>query len=276
MKFYRLLLSISILFILGSCSQEKHNESIKSDQSLALATQIIENYTTQEYNDLKSKLFDPTTSERAKIWYSNAEMIKNLTTDAYSNIDSCFKFCKEDNLEKSKSHLLEITGKYKESILQVNTEIWQSFRNEFATLVDSTSLIGFTTSKSNKEFQNKIHNSISLIANRTISFCNLMTSAGCILRYEKFSVLIGQNSKHFKAGEKIEITAGVGSFSSASQPNINIDNQIISINDLGYAEFKKVLKGDTGRHVIPLTISYYSPDGIKKTTKHEIEYYIDQ
>jgi len=268
-------LSICYLFFLSSCSQKKDDKSNQADQSLSLATRIIENYTTQEYDDLKSKMFDPTTSERAKMWYPNAELIKNLTTETCLKVDSCFKFCEEDNLEKSKSLLLKIIGKYKETVLQVNPEIAQSFKTEFSSLVDSTSLNGFTTAKLNADFQNKIHNSISIIANRTISYCNLMTSPGCILRYEKFSVLIGQNSRHFKAGEKIEITAGVGSFSSASQPTINIDNETISINDLGYAEFRKVIKGDTGRHIIPLTISYYSPDGTKKTTQHEIEYYID-
>lgn len=275
-RLYHLFTFIFISYFLNGCLQDKQKESSYNNQSLLLTTQILDNYTKQEYEDLKSKLFEPSTSERAKIWYPTAEKIKSLTTEAYSSIDSSFKVCDEANLEKCKSNLLEFAKKYKTSILQVNPELWQTFKNEFATLIDSTYFKNFINAKSNKEFQDKMHNSISIIANRTISFCNLQTSPGCILRYEKLSVLIGQNSKHFKSGDKIEITAGVGSFSSASQPKITIGNETISINDFGYAEFKKVIRGSNGKYVIPITISYYSPDGTQKTTKHDVEYFIDQ
>lgn len=276
LRLYHFFPVVFISIVLNGCLQNMEKESNYNNQSILLATQILDNYTKQEYEDLKSKLFEPTTSERAKIWYPTAEKIKSLTTEAYSSIDSSFKVFDEANLEKSKSKLLELAKKYETSILQVNPELWQNFKNEFATLIDSNYFKNFTTAKSNKEFQDKINNTISIIANRTISFCNLKTSPGCILRYEKFSVLIGQNSKHFKSGDKIEITAGVGSFSSASQPIINIDNETISINEFGYAEFKKVIQGSNGKHIIPIIISYYSPDGTQKTTKHEVEYFIDQ
>ncbi|MGC4104156.1 hypothetical protein [Ferruginibacter sp.] len=275
-RIYKLSTLIFILLFCGGCLQNNQKGSSDNNQSITLATQIIKNYTTQEYNDLKNKLFDPSLSERAKIWYPAAEMIRSLTANTYLIVDSCFKFCTENNFDESKSRLLDILGKYKASVLEVNPEIWKSFRDEFSTLLGSATLKTFISSKANKELQDRIDNSISIIENRTISFCNLKTSPGCILRLENFSVLMGQNSKHFKSGEKIEITAGVGSFSTASQPKINIDNEFVSLNNLGYVEFKKVVKGYIGRHIIPVTITYTSPDGILKTTKQEIEYFIDQ
>ena len=278
-NYFRLLSFITVIiisFFFNSCYQEKQKESNYNNHSLLLSTQIIDNYTKQEYENLKSKISEATTMESAKMWYPTAGKIKSLTTDAYILIDSCFIVCDEGNLRKCKSDLFKIVEKYKRSVLQVNPEIWQNFKNEFTLLIDSTYFQNFTDPNSSKEFQDKVHNSISIIANRTITFCNLKTSPGCVLSYEKTSVLIGQNTKHLKYGDKIEITAGVGSYSFASQPKITIDNKTISINDFGYAEFNKIVKGDKGKYSIPISISYYSPDGIRKVSKQEVEYYIDE
>ena len=88
--------------------------------------------------------------------------------------------------------------------------------------------------------------------------------------------MIGQNSKHFKSGDKLEITAGVGAYSVASQPKIDIDNKDISVNDMGYAEFKKEISNNPGKYSLPVNITYYAPDGTLKRSTYEIEYFVDQ
>jgi hypothetical protein len=276
-RLYPVFAVIVFAFFLHGCFN-KQEKSLKYDsQSQLLTTKIIENYTSHEYEDLRSKLAEPVTAAVAETWYPVAERITSLTTEAYSRIDSCFKLNNDETtLEKRKSILGATVEKYKTAVLQTNPELWQVFKNEFSTLLDSTYFEHFTNSNSSVEYHNKTRHSISLIANRAIAFCNQKTRPGCILQYEKFSVIIGQNSKHLKPGDKLEITAGVGSYSIAAQPRINIDNQAISVNDMGFAEYEKVVKGDEGKHKIPVMISYYTPDGINKTAKYEVEYFIDQ
>jgi hypothetical protein len=277
LRLFYLFSFIFILFVLYGCLQKEEIES-DNNQSLLLNTEIIDNYTEQELEDIKSKLFDPSTSDRAQIWYPTAEKVISLTNSVRTSIDSCFAVCDKTNLEKNKFALLEMANKYKESILNINTDpdFSQKYKNEFTKLIDSTYFKNFTTLALNKTFQNKMRNSISIMANRIVSRCKERVSPGCILHYEKFSALTGLNAKHFKPGDRMEIMAGVGSFSTASKPDIIIDNEKVSINDLGYAEFKKVVSGKYGKHTIPITIRYHSPEGLLKTTKQEIEYFIDK
>lgn len=264
-----------IYFVLNGCYQKKERESY-INHSLISATQIIENYTTQEYDDLKRKMFDPTTSERAKSWYPISEKIKSLTSKVRQNSDSLFQLCDDSNIEECKSYLLKVANSYKNSVLLVHPDLKQDFTTEFSKLLDSTYFEKFKSKNEKNDLHDIFYNTISIIENKAISFCNLQASPGCILQYERFTVLIGQNSKHFKSGDKIEITAGVGSYSRASNPKITIDNKLLKINDIGYADFKKDIIGSSGKYVIPIIISYYSPEGILKTTKQEVEYFIDQ
>ena len=142
-------------------------------------------------------------------------------------------------------------------------------------IIDSTYYSEFKSLDFVIYFKNKIRNSISVIENRTVSFCNMETDFGCILTYDKFAPLIGQNSKHFKAGDELVITAGIGSYSRASQPKVNIDKRDISVNDIGYAEFKKKISDKPGKYSIPLKINYYTPDGLSKQFTYQIEYFVD-
>ncbi len=275
MKFIFGIVYLFIFLVLNGCMQEKERKSYTS-YSLISATQIIDNYTRLEYDDLKRKLFDPTTSERAKRWYPISERIITLKSEVRQIADSLFQLCGESNIENGKSNLLKIANSYGNSVLQVHPELKLNFATEFSKLLDPIFLEKFKSINEKNEIRDIFNNTISIIAHKAISYCNLQASPGCILRYEQFSVLIGQNSKHFKSGDQIEITAGVGSFSRAANPKITIDNKLLKINDIGYAEFKKDIQGSRGKYIIPIVISYYSPDGLQKTTKHEVEYFIDK
>ncbi|MBK6379818.1 MAG: hypothetical protein IPF72_08815 [Chitinophagaceae bacterium] len=55
---------------------------------------------------------------------------------------------------------------------------------------------------------------------------------------ETFQVIIGQSSNCVKAGDNLEITAGVGAFSAASQPKFTIGDKLISGDDNGIAIYK--------------------------------------
>jgi hypothetical protein len=43
--------------------------------------------------------------------------------------------------------------------------------------------------------------------------------------FERFSAVIVQNTNHLKAGEVLEIHAGVGAFGEAARPGITIDGK---------------------------------------------------
>jgi hypothetical protein len=260
---------------LTGCFRSKQKEGNFSDKALEISTRIIENYTTQEYDVLERKSYDPTASEGEKVWIKNAEKIKHLTTAAYASVDSCFTNYNNISSDEYKSKLTRIVTEYKSSVLQVDPELFREMSKEFSIIVDSNYSKNFDESPSRDYLKNKAHNSIAVIANQSISFCSIKTEPGCILTYDKFSAIVGQNSIHFKSGDKLEITAGVGLFSRAASPQIVIDNEKVSLNDDDCAIFRKTITGKPGEYTVPVSIDYYSPDGTKKKQTFKIKYFID-
>jgi hypothetical protein len=51
---------------------------------------------------------------------------------------------------------------------------------------------------------------------------------------------------------------------------------LVPLNSNGYAEYKKLITADSGKHILPVKINYYSQDGELKTLKKEIEYFVDK
>lgn len=88
--------------------------------------------------------------------------------------------------------------------------------------------------------------------------------------YNKFAAIAQANRTYAMPGDEIEITAGIGAFSDAAQPNITIEGQHMSLTD-GKALFKTTASG-AGEHSIAVNIEYTTPEG-KKETKNEVVKY---
>ncbi len=88
--------------------------------------------------------------------------------------------------------------------------------------------------------------------------------------YNKFAAITQVNRTYAMPNEDIEITAGIGAYSDAAQPNITINGQHMSLTD-GKATFKTTAQG-AGEHSVAVKIEYTTPDG-KKETKDEVVKY---
>lgn len=88
--------------------------------------------------------------------------------------------------------------------------------------------------------------------------------------YNKFAAIAQSNRSYAMPGDDIEITAGIGAFSDAAQPNITINGQHMSLTD-GKASFKTTASG-AGEHSVAVKIEYTTPEG-KKEVKDEVVKY---
>jgi hypothetical protein len=70
------------------------------------------------------------------------------------------------------------------------------------------------------------------------------------------------------------VTAGIGAFNSSCKPIITINGKIINQEPDGAATYKIVAGGKPGNHFIPVTISYFKPDGVRATVSKKLEYTI--
>jgi gliding motility-associated protein GldM len=83
--------------------------------------------------------------------------------------------------------------------------------------------------------------------------------------------LVGQSSNYVMPGQEIQITAGVGAYSKAAQPQITIGGTSQALDAEGRAVYKFNASG-AGNHTVPVNVTYTKPDGTKESKTFNVEY----
>jgi gliding motility-associated protein GldM len=257
---------------------------------------------------LEQKTHDSATAKKANIWYPKAlevqadakfvynyiQSLKNsILTKADGDSTNPDKSFKEDNLDIATrmmvdkgggKTLLKKLGDFKTAVLGIDHAIDSAF---------STSLpIDLTTpkNKGNKSWENvyfhmvptvaaltilsKFQNDVKTSENRIVQFCHNKVGEVAV-RFDTYAAIVGQNSTYLMPGQQLEITAGVGAFSTGAKPVINIGGQSITVGSEGTA--KQLLPGGTiGKHTVPVKIQYKDQDGTLQTITKDIEYTVGQ
>ena len=115
------------------------------------------------------------------------------------------------------------------------------------------------------KFQNNVKNS----ENQVVTFCHAKVGEVKV-KFDKTGVLIGQSANYVMPGQEIEVTAGIGAYSSAAAPQISINGSGVSVVD-GQGKYKFPASG-AGAHTVPVTIRYKDQDGNEKTETKNVEY----
>lgn len=266
-----------------------------SSKNLGLATDGV-------YSSLDKKLTDEQYKLQAAKWQPKAQQIKVLSAelDKYieglkvelkkgSNLKEDGTF-KEDNLDAS-TRIFETGGKgeelkkkleeYKAKVIAIDPDFKQ-FEATFP--VSAEGVIGkegkkksFTASYFHmtptvaaltilSKFQNNVKNAENTIVNYAHSKIGSVEFV-----YDKFAAVVGQSSNYLMPGEKMQITAGVGSFSSAAQPQITIGGAGVPINADGVAIREFTAEGG-GERSVPVSVTYTKPDGTKETKSYNMKY----
>jgi gliding motility-associated protein GldM len=115
------------------------------------------------------------------------------------------------------------------------------------------------------KFQNNVKNS----ENQVVTYCH--SKVGEVkVKFDKTGVLIGQSANYVMPGQEIEVTAGIGAYSSAAAPQISINGSGVPVVD-GQGKYKFQASGG-GAHTVPVTIRYKDQDGNDKTETKNVEY----
>jgi hypothetical protein len=120
---------------------------------------------------------------------------------------------------------------------------------------------------------NKIENDVLATEKVLIEYCNNQT-ANIYHGYEVFHAIAALSSSYVKAGQTIEVTAGVGQFSEASKPTIVINGKVLKIDDDATATYRFIATGKPGKHSIPIKIEFTKPDGSQRVVNTNREYII--
>ncbi|MEI2748529.1 MAG: gliding motility protein GldM [Ferruginibacter sp.] len=116
------------------------------------------------------------------------------------------------------------------------------------------------------KFQNNVRNA----ENQVVTYCHNQVGAVKVV-YDQFAALVGQSSNYVMPGEEVEITAGVGAYSKAAQPQITINGSGAALGADGRASYKFQASG-AGSRSVPVSVTFTKPDGTKETKTFDVKY----
>ena len=190
------------------------------------------------------------------------------------------------NEEGGKNKGPEFEGKLKEfrkKMLGIDSAIAKEFEKTFPVDADYSSIgqdgkmkdftfayFHMTPTVAALTLLSKFQNNVKNAENQVVTYCHNQVGAVKVV-YDQFAALVGQSSNYVMPGEDMEITAGVGAYSKAAQPQISIGGSSMAIGEDGRASFKTKASG-SGARSVPVNVTYTKPDGTKETKTFDVKY----
>ena len=255
------------------------------------------------YKSLDDKLKDDKFKAQAAIWQPKAVLAKQYSDEVIKYIedlklelmqnaglkeDGSFK---EDNLDAS-TRLFETNGKgdqlkaklddYKKKMLSIDSSFDGQFAANFPVNTDpvpsreggtksfTTGYFHMTPTVAALTMLSKFQNNVKNTENTIASYIHSKIGS-VIFVYDQFAAVVGQSSNYVMPGEKVTITAGVGAYSTAAQPQITIGGAGVPVNADGVAIREFTAEGG-GERSMPVSVTYTKPDGTKETKTFPIKY----
>jgi gliding motility-associated protein GldM len=281
------------------------------NHSLETTNATVDKSTTTIMASLEQKMTEPATAEKARLWYPKAQQAQNYAKAVYSYIQGLKddiltksggdpknpeKKYKEDNLDITTRMMVEKgEGKklydkldqFKKDMLNIDPEI----SKEFATSLPIDLSRPTGQDKSTKKWEyayfhmvptvatltilSKFQDDVKTSENKIVSFCHNKVGE-VIVRYDTYAAFAQTNSSYVMPGDEMEITAGVGAFSKAAQPVINIAGQNVALDADGAAHKKMNAESSLGDHTINVTVEFVDQEGKKQTITKPIKYTVGQ
>ena len=301
------MINIMYLVLTAILALNVSNEVIEAfktvDKSLQGSNSNISNANSILYKSLDTKKTDPQYAAQAAYWQPKAVEAEKYSAEMMKYIDDLKLELmrgaglkengsfKEDNLEAS-TRLFEKKGKgnelkakledYKKKMLAIDSSFNAQFGQNFPVNTDpvpskeggtkpfTTGYFHMTPTVAALTMLSKFQNNVKNAENTIVSHIHNQIGAVKFV-YDKFSAVVGQSSNYVMPGEKITITAGVGAYSLAAQPQITIGGGGVPVNADGVAIKEYTAEGGGERNV-PVTVTYTKPDGTKESKTFPIKY----
>jgi gliding motility-associated protein GldM len=280
------------------------------NKSLETTNSTVNTSTETIIKSLEDKMTDPTSAEKARIWYPKAQKVQEYAKTAYSFIQSIkddiikqaggnpdSRSFKADNLDittrlmidKGKGkELLKQLGDFKENVLKnVDPAIDSTFANSLPINLE----VPKTDSKSNNTFErayfhmvptvaaltilSKFQNDVKTSENKIVAFCHEQVGKVQV-RFDTYNAFAATDKSYIMPGDEMEVTAAVGAFSKAALPQITIEGSPEQLTADGAAHRKMRASDALGKHIISVVIKYKDQEGKDQTATKNIEYTVGQ
>jgi gliding motility-associated protein GldM len=293
------LLALNVSAEILNAFKTVNNSLVKTNEVVAISTGAY-------MKSLEEKKSEPESKIKAEEWYPIAERATALSSSIYNIIDQVKDSLKrgagynpakgdttfkEDNIDAATRILVDgPLGKklfqdlqdYKNNIVNIHPQIKEAFSNLPIDLSIPKSTHGasndtwaagyfrMTPTIAALTILSKYQNDIRTTENRIVAFCHSKVGE-VVVRFDTYKALVGVSSTYLMPGQEMEITAGLGAFSSQKKPNISIEGAPASIEADGLAR-RKFNVGSVGSHSATVVVSYTDQEGNLKTETKKIEY----
>lgn len=296
------IFSLAILLFFSSCSSDSRSELAvfrTTEKSMQQSNQAISSSNQDMSRILYNRLTDPRTSVQSRVWQPKATKISELASSTIKYIETLKtqlivtdKALQDDNseavtqffIQKNKGNeLYTKLNEFLSKILSVderfNTEFENHKRNIYNYLdsgknaAENFSKMFFRDVSAEGAFTilEKFKNDILNTENQIVSYCYYKTFP-IDHSYHLFRAIVGQSSNYVKAGDNIELTAGIGAFSVDAKTKVTIDRKDIELNPDGVAIYKFKTPIKAGKYSKAIKIEYTKPDSTKEIKTINIEY----
>lgn len=278
-----------LVVILQSCASKNSDDLLFSqlDNSLVQSNKRIAFSNDDIIHALQNKATEERMSYRALIWLPKALRADSLSQLLLKKIDSFKTIVRSTSLEgtpnndANSSSMADILYtqliQFPASLLMIDERMKD---------VDTMLVVMNKKVNSRKQFEENFFTAKS--TQQIVTFLNstkgnVLNAEHTCLRffldqltvtddYISFEAIVGQNAQILKAGNDLEITTGLGTFSKRQLPAIKIGGKPIPLNERGFVHYKFKTSNKPGKYSIPVSISYKDQDDNLQTRTFNVEY----
>jgi gliding motility-associated protein GldM len=249
-EMYNTLSGMKELLIMESSPELKDGKKIFNDANLDAATRVFD-------KEGKGKILFDSLTEYKK------QMLSVLNPAEFANNPILQKEVARARADFEHSLPLDLSVPTSQTGAAKSTDSVKDWVTNYFHMTPTIAAITILS-----KFQNDVKNSES----QMVDYCYKQIGSVKVV-FDKFEAFAGTNATYLMPGDELDITAGIGAFSSAAKPDITINGSHQSLNADGVADFKTKVEG-AGAHTMEVKIAYTKPDGspdfVSKTIKYTV------
>lgn len=268
-------------FFFFSCESSKQEDKILLQQlsdQLDKSTESIKQVSQTSLKSLDSKTFEPSMADKANLWLSKANQIRNLTLEISRYIDSLKVNVKSSKAAINNNSISKRMTTYVIEISSIDSGLTKVFQEGISSLSDFHDSHTPPSTQTNPlvalSLLSRLENKISILESDLLKYCDLKVGSTAFIFYARVP-LINQNRLYLKSNEELEINIGLGYLDYPSRSKIFVANDSLTRNENGFYTYKKKVDEKAGKHQIPIRFEYYDHNFVKKVINRTVIYNVE-
>lgn len=307
----KILFSVIIIVTISACKNSYNEAALGSvNKTLIAANEAIADDNRLLYVYMEGALRDPQTKMLADIWEPRTRAIKEVAKDVNKYIKNLMKTLKEAHKDNAAIAVTD-TGDLYNRVVEYNKQIATTITDikhledsvrkikakngmqkeetgadsAFRPVKDTVTFILENALSCAKEYAanrnyllgltmlSKLQNDALLTENALLTYCknNATYNSDEVKAFEPLAIL---DRSYVKAGQYIEVVAGVGVFYVSEKTVVKINDRQVPLNPNGMATYSFIATGKPGRYQMPLFIEFEEQDGTQSIVYKKIKYTI--